>query len=53
MAGLGIAWWRGQRPTHHLRIASASGESSALSSENKNRIDRVIQAINEAIIQRG
>ncbi len=53
LAGLGTIAWRGLRPTYHLRIRSASGDSIALTSENKDRIDQVVRAINEAIIQRG
>jgi len=45
--------WRGMNPTYHLQIVSSAGETRALESQDKDRIDKVIHAINEAIIHRG
>jgi hypothetical protein len=53
LLGGGIAWLVTQKPTYHVRISSSSGEADALSSRRKDYIDRVVQAINEAIIGRG
>ncbi len=53
VVALGVLWWRGKKPTYHLRITSSSGESNALWSKNRNYVDKVVQAINEAMIHRG
>ncbi|HYB60663.1 MAG TPA: DUF6232 family protein [Methylomirabilota bacterium] len=52
-AVLGVFWWRKLRPTWHLHIKSASGESSPIQSGDEKRIASIAQAINEAIIHRG
>ncbi|MFQ5664642.1 MAG: DUF6232 family protein [Terriglobia bacterium] len=52
MGGLGVLWWKGQRPVYELHIASASGETAPLKSDDKNRVEKIVQAINEAMIQR-
>ncbi len=49
----GIVWWRGIKPIWHLRISSASGESTPLSSTNQSWVESIAHAINEAIIHRG
>lgn len=49
---LGYFWFRGCKPVSHLRIASASGESTPLKSVNKDWIDGIARAINEAMIGR-
>ncbi|HEY98592.1 MAG TPA: zinc ribbon domain-containing protein [Dehalococcoidia bacterium] len=41
------------KPTYYLQIVSASGEIDALESKSKESIDRVVTAINEALIKRG
>lgn len=41
------------KPTYAIRIGSASGEANALASKNKEYIDRIVAAMNEAIIKRG
>lgn len=48
----GYFWYRGNKPTWHLRISSASGESTPLSSQNQQWIEGIARAINEAIIHR-
>ena len=50
---LGVFWAKIMKPDHHLRISSSAGDSSALESKNKNYIDGIVHAINEAIIHRG
>jgi hypothetical protein len=52
VGGLGYFWFRGCKPVSHLRIASASGESTPLKSVNQQWIDGIARAINEAIIRR-
>lgn len=49
---LGYFWFRGCKPLWHLRIASASGESTPLKSINRQWIENIARAINEAMIQR-
>jgi endogenous inhibitor of DNA gyrase (YacG/DUF329 family) len=51
---LGLALAILVKPTYHLKIASASGETDALPPQkDKQYIDRIIMAINEALIKRG
>jgi len=49
---IGVVWYRGCRPRWHLRIASASGESTPLQSTDQRWISSIAQAINEAMIHR-
>ena len=49
----GVALWRRLMPVYIVRIASSSGEADALQSKNKEFIDKVVSAINEAIVRRG
>jgi hypothetical protein len=53
LLGTGIAWGVSLKPDYHLRIFSAAGESSALSAKDKAYIEKVVQAIHEAMIHRG
>jgi len=41
------------RPTYHLKITSASGEVDALKKHDKQEFERILSAINEALIKRG
>src|SRR5438105_4495459 len=52
VGALGYFWFRGCKPVNHLRIASASGESTPLKSVNKDWIDGIARAINEGMIRR-
>jgi Family of unknown function (DUF6232) len=52
LVAVGALWFRSLKPTWHLRIASASGETSPLESQDQKHIDDVARAINEAIIHR-
>jgi hypothetical protein len=47
---LGVVWYRGCKPKWHLRIASASGETTPLQSTDQQWISGIAQAINEAMI---
>lgn len=53
LLAIGGLWWKLQKTNYHLRIASASGEANAVSSQDKQRIESIVQAVNEAIIGRG
>ncbi len=49
----GIAWWVLNKPKFLVILSSASGEVEALTSQSKEFIGRVVNALNEAIIARG
>jgi len=49
----GILWHRSLKPDFIVVFASASGESKALTSKDEALIDRVVAAVNEAIVARG
>lgn len=53
LVGVAVVWWVKQKPLYHLRIASSSGESNAISDYDGTRIEKIVQAVNEAIISRG
>lgn len=48
-----ILWWMNQKPEWFVILSSASGETKALSSNDKTYIDGVINALNQSIIHRG
>jgi len=50
-AGIGAAY--SQKDSFVVKIGSSSGESDALSSTNKEKVQKIVSAINEAIIKRG
>ncbi|GIV87342.1 MAG: hypothetical protein KatS3mg054_1371 [Chloroflexus sp.] len=41
------------KPTYAVRIASTSGESNVLTSKDREYIQKIVNAVNEAIIRRG
>lgn len=47
----GVLWMRSLKPTYHLLLASASGETSALSSQDPGYINHLVGCINEAIVR--
>jgi hypothetical protein len=49
--GAFIAWAASAK--YHVRISSASGEATALSSKDKEYVDKIVQALNESMISRG
>jgi hypothetical protein len=49
----GVMWLRSLKPTFHVVLASASGEREGLSSKDHSLVDRVIDAITDAITHRG
>jgi hypothetical protein len=52
VAAVGYFGKRGAKPTWHLRISSASGETTPLKSNDGRWISNIARAINEAIIHR-
>lgn len=53
MAIAGGLWFKSLKDIYHVRIGSAGGESNALSSINRQYIEGVAGALNEAIVMRG
>jgi hypothetical protein len=51
--GLGIYISTKLKPDYLVRISSSSGEVDALKSREKQFIERIVNAINQAIIERG
>ncbi len=49
----GLAWWFLEKSVYHVVLSSASGEAKALSSKDGSWINRVVQALNNAIVHRG
>lgn len=53
IGGIGVAWLLKQKTMYHVMLTTAGGETSALSSEQREYITKVVQALNEAIVARG
>lgn len=51
--GIAFLWLFMQSDEHTVMLSSASGESQALTSTDKEYIQSIIDALNEAIIHRG
>ena len=51
--GIGVLWYRSMKPTYHIVFASSSGQIDALTSKDGIFINKVVSAINQAIIYRG
>lgn len=51
--GVGVAMVVLPKPTYVVRIGSASGEANILSSKDRASIQKIVAAINNAIIGRG
>jgi len=49
----GILWAALLKPTYHLKVTSAAGEESPLTSKDGKYINQVAVAVNEALIKRG
>ena len=51
---VGCLFWQSRlKPTYVVNISSASGESKALQSKDKENIERIVAAITQTIIERG
>jgi hypothetical protein len=48
-----VAWLKSLKPTFHLLLRSSSGEQKALSTSDEKLINRIVQAVSEAIVARG
>jgi hypothetical protein len=50
---VGFLWLRSKRPIHAVVLTSASSETKAYTSRDEAFVDRVVRAINDAIVHRG
>ena len=50
---VGAIWLFTQKSMYHVMLTTAGGETSALSSKQKEYIQKVVQALNDAIVARG
>lgn len=50
---IGIGMLRQNKPQFAVQISTSSGEVKAYSSPNKEEIDQIVNALNEAIIKKG
>jgi hypothetical protein len=48
-----IFWLKSLKPTYHLLLSPASGETRALNTKDHDLIHRVVSAVNNAIVSRG
>jgi len=53
IVAIGILWFKGLKSKFYVALATASGETRALSSEDKSFIDTIVKALNDAIVHRG
>jgi len=54
MVGIGGGWLKERlKPKYHLRISSSSGEANVVTSKDKQTIEKMVQAVNEAMIGAG
>lgn len=53
LASLSVAWLASQKAIFHILLATASGEAKALSSPDRQWIDKVVTALNDSIVHRG
>jgi hypothetical protein len=50
---VGGLWWYLKKTQYTVLLHSASGESRAFTSADENLVDRIVGALNEAIVARG
>ncbi len=53
IAAIGIAWWAMQKTAYHVMLHTAGGETSALKTYQKEYLQSVVTALNNAIVHRG
>ena len=53
LCALAVVLWTRQRPKYTLRMVTASGETQRLISSDPNRVNRVVNAIALAVVERG
>jgi hypothetical protein len=50
---IGIIWWKLQKTIYHVTLHTAGIETSALQTHQKEYLQRVVRALNDAIVYRG
>jgi hypothetical protein len=50
---VGAIWWAMQKTTYHVMLHTAGGETSALKSYQQEYVQKVVTALNSAIVHRG
>ena len=50
---IGIVWWKLQKTVYHVMLHTAGAETSALQSYQKRYVQKVVAALNDAIVHRG
>jgi Family of unknown function (DUF6232) len=50
---IGGVWWAMQKTTYHIMLHTAGGETSALKTHQQEYLQKVVTALNNAIIHRG
>lgn len=53
LIALGVIKWIYNKPKYSIRLGSASGEAEAIQVPDKEYTNKIVQAINEAIVYRG
>ena len=53
LSAIGIAWWAMQKTVYHVMLHTAGGETSALKTFQKEYLQKVVTALNSAIVHRG
>jgi hypothetical protein len=51
--GFAVIGWFANPPTYSVRLMTASGESDAFTAKDRSQVERVVHALNEAIVARG
>lgn len=53
IVGLAIYFLYQQKAMYHVMLSTSAGESSALSTDHREYVDEVVNALNQAIVHRG
>lgn len=53
MSLIGGVWWAMQKTVYHVMLHTAGGETSALKTFQKEYLQKVVTALNNAIVHRG
>ena len=52
-AALGTFWWSQQKTLYHVLLHTAGGEAKALNTHQRDYLEQVVAALNNAIVHRG
>jgi hypothetical protein len=53
LAGIGVLYWLSEPVRYSVRLMTASGESDAFTARDEFLIERIVRAVNDAIVARG